>query len=152
MAYQITRKNRIKEELQLCNEDGSVALSVQVDLNTDEMGLAAAKAWERLGIATVAAQKDPEAAETEQAYGDAVLALFAVIFGEEQTNKILKFYEDRLAEMLLDLAPFVEDEIMPKVEAAREARKAQFLALGRRGGTRDAGGSGKNRVAAKKRA
>jgi hypothetical protein len=34
MAYQVKRKNRIKEELQLCHDDGSVAI-IPINLNVD---------------------------------------------------------------------------------------------------------------------
>ena len=46
--YQITRKNRIKETLQLCNADGSVAEEINVDLNVDAIAGRMNKAYEAL--------------------------------------------------------------------------------------------------------
>lgn len=37
MAYQIIRKNRIIEYLELCRADGTVADTVHVDLNVDQI-------------------------------------------------------------------------------------------------------------------
>ena len=125
--YTITRKNRIKEQLQLCYADGTVALTADVDLNVDESAGRVNKAYEALGMAQNALQKNTESAQLKEAYGNTVTAFFAVIFGEETAGKIVEFYEGRWTEMLLDLFPFINNEIMPKIRAASADRKAQLL-------------------------
>lgn len=129
--YQITRKNRIKEELQLCHADGTVALSVGVDLNVDTIAARVNKAYEMLGMAQNALQKAPNSPETLDAYGNAVIYVFNVIFGEEDAGKIVSFYENNWSEMLLDIFPFINNEIMPKIQAASADRKAQLLEAAR---------------------
>ena len=129
MAYTITRKNRLKEELQLCHADGSLALTATVDINIDEIGQRISKAYEMLGMAQNELEKAPTSVEAMTAYGDAVIAVFTVIFGEEDTDAILRFYENNYSEMLLDIFPFINDEILPKVRDASEARKNQLLDL-----------------------
>lgn len=138
MAYVITRKNRIKEELQLCHADGSVALTVSVDLNIDEIGQRVFKAYESLGAAQNALEKEPASDAAMESYGNAVITVFDVIFGEQDAQKILAFYDGNYTEMLVDVFPFINDEIIPKIREASEARKAQLLAMakqskGRRG-------------------
>ena len=125
--YQVTRKNRIKEQLQLCHSDGTVALTADVDLNVDIIANRVSKAYEALGMAQNALTNDPRNPATMEAYGNAVIAVFNVIFGEEQTAAIVEFYENNWTEMLLDLFPFINNEIMPKIAEASEARKAQLL-------------------------
>ena len=125
--YTITRKNRIKEQLQLCHADGTVALTADVDLNVDEIAGRVNKAYEALGMAQNALQKNAESAQLMEAYGNTVTAFFAVIFGEETAGKIVEFYEGRWTEMLLDLFPFINNEIMPKIREASADRKAQLL-------------------------
>ena len=125
--YQVTRKNRIKEQLQLCHADGTVALTAEVDLNVDVIASRVSKAYETLGMAQNALAEDPRNPATMEAYGNAVIAVFNVIFGEEQTAAIVEFYENNYTEMLLDLFPFINNEIMPKIAEASEARKAQLL-------------------------
>lgn len=125
--YSVTRKNRIKEDLQLCHANGDVALTVSVDLNIDEMGGRLNKALETFANAQGILQKGNTGPEAVEAYGRAVIALFDVIFGEEDSRKIIAFYEDNYTEMLLDLFPFINDEIMPKVREASAERKAQLL-------------------------
>ena len=124
--YQITRKNRIKEQLQLCHADGTVALDVDVDLNVDEISARVNKAYEVLGAAQIALEKDTESAEAMEAYGRAVVAVFNVIFGEENAEKMIAFYENNFTEMLLDVFPFINNEIMPKIREASAARKTQL--------------------------
>ena len=138
MAYVITRKNRLKEELQLCHADGTVALTVNVDLNIDEIGARVSKAYETLGAAQLTLEKSPNSEAAMKAYGEAVIAVFNIIFGEEDTQNILLFYEGNYTEMLLDVFPFIDGEIIPKIREASEARKAQLLDAAKK--TRKRGG------------
>ena len=126
--YTITRKNRIKEQLQLCHADGTVALTVNVDLNVDEIAARVNKAYEVLGSAQNALQKAPNSPQALEAYGNAVMAVFNVLFGEEDAGKLLEFYENNYTEMLLDVFPFINNEIMPKIREASADRKARLLA------------------------
>lgn len=126
--YTVTRKNRIKEQLQLCHADGTVALVAEVDLNVDLIAARVNKAYETLGMAQLELQKAPHDEKALEAYGNAVIAVFTVIFGEAQTKSIVEFYENNWSEMLLDLFPFINNEIMPKIREASADRKAQLLA------------------------
>lgn len=128
--FQVTRKNRIKETVQLCNADGSVAEEINVDLNVDTIAARMNKAYEMLGIVQNQLQQDNNPANAE-AFGKAVIAVFEVVFGDE-CEKLLKFYENSYGEMLLDLFPFINDEIMPKIREASEQRKKQLKELANR--------------------
>lgn len=125
--YQVQRKNRIKEQLQLCNADGSVAFVADVDLNVDIIANRVSKAYESLGMAQIALQQEPQDQKAMEAYGEAVIAVFSVIFGEEDTKRIVEFYENNWTEMLLDLFPFINNEIMPKIREASAERKDQLI-------------------------
>ena len=128
--FQVTRKNRIKETVQLCNADGSVAEEINVDLNVDTIAARMNKAYEMLGIMQNQLQEDNNPANVE-AFGRAVIAVFEVVFGDD-CKKILDFYENSYGEMLLDLFPFINDEIMPKIREASEQRKNQLKELANR--------------------
>lgn len=130
--YQITRKNRIKEQLQLCNADGSVGLTLDVDLDVDKVVMRVNKAYDALGEAQNALQKAPQSQEAMEAYGKAFIAVLNVVFGEEGAKQLLEFYEGNYSELLLDIAPFLTDEIMPKIREASAARKAQLVDVARR--------------------
>lgn len=124
MAYQIIRKSRITEELELCRADGTVAERLTVDIDIDSIGARVYKAYENMAIAQLDLQKDKRNVE---AFGRAVLNLFVVIFGEDGANRIAAFYENKEGEMLLDLIPFINNVVMPQVSAASAHRKQQLL-------------------------
>ena len=129
MAYQIQRKNKkIKETLELVNEAGEVVEALDVDLDIDQVAARVNKAYEVLGMAQNTLQKNSRSPEALEAYGKAVLAVFNVIFGEDGTEKLLTFYEGNTSEMLLDVFPFINEAIMPKIKAASEARRDQMIA------------------------
>ena len=129
--YKIQRKNRIREELQLCNEDGSVELNIPVDINVDEIQGRALKAMQELSRCQAEIRRDPKSDTAIEAFGNAVIALFVVIFGEEGAKQILAFYENSYSEMLVDVFPFITGEILPKIAAASEARKDQMMQTAR---------------------
>lgn len=129
MAYQIRRKNKkIKETLELVNDAGEVVEALDVDLDIDQVAARVNKAYEVLGMAQNTLQKDSRSPEALEAYGKAVLAVFNVIFGEDGTEKLLTFYEGNTSEMLLDVFPFINEAVMPKIKAASEARRDQMIA------------------------
>lgn len=129
--YQIQRKNRIVEQLQLVHANGDIACTLDVDINVDQIGGKINHAYELVGMAQAALNKAPNSPETAEAYGKAVLALFEAIFGKDGAEKIVEFYGGRGAwtEMLVDLFPFINGEIIPKVREASEARKKQLLEM-----------------------
>lgn len=136
--YQITRSNRIKEDLQFCHADGSEALTIHVDLNVDQIANRVYKARDEVRAAQLAVKKNPENAESMEAFGKAVISLFAVIFGEDDTARLVSFYENSMGEMLLDVFPFINSEILPKIALASENRKTQIMAAAQMVGNRAA--------------
>ena len=129
--YQVQRKNRITEQLQLVHANGDIACTIDVDINVDKIGAQISHAYELVGIAQNALLKDKNSPSVMEAYGKAVIALFTAIFGEEGCQKIVEFYGDKDAwtEMLVDLFPFINNEILPKVQAASAERKKQILEM-----------------------
>lgn len=126
----ITRKNNvIRDELRFCNADGTEALTVPVDLNIDVIANRVNKAYELLGHAQNVLQENPHSEEAQTAYGEAVLGVFAIVFGDKGCEDILAFYDNNYSEMLLDLFPFINDTVMPRVRELSAARKQQLLEL-----------------------
>lgn len=127
--YQIQRKNRIKEQLQLCHANGDIACTLDVDINVDRMTAQISKAYDQLGKAQNELMKDRTSDKLIEEYGKAVVLVLTAIFGEDGCKKILDFYEGNYTECLLDILPFVSGEIMPKIREASQARKEQLEAL-----------------------
>ena len=129
--YQVQRKNQITEQLQLVYANGDIASTIDVDINVDRIGAQISRAYELLGMAQAALQKDPTSPALMEAFGKAVIALFTAIFGETGCKQIVDFYGNRDAwtEMLVDLFPFINNEIIPKVNEASAFRKQQLLEM-----------------------
>lgn len=126
--YTITRKNRIKEDLQLCHANGDVALTLSVDINVDEISGRLTQRQRQMQEAAARAQNAPDNDDAVKAYGEAIIAFFDVIFGEEGAKQLIAFYEDNYTEMLIDVFPFINDEILPKIAEASADRKEKLLA------------------------
>lgn len=125
MAYQIKRKSKIQETLELIS--GDTTLPVNVDIDIDRMGAAIADAQDVLAMAQKLIEQEPRSPKAQEAYGASIIALFAVVFGKENTEEILAFYDGNYEEMLIDVCPFISDVIMPKVKEASETRKTELL-------------------------
>ena len=131
--YQIKR-NHIVEDLEI--EDNGKAITLAVDINVDSILQAYTKAQYKIAAAVNAASeaKDNEdLSKAEEAMGNAVLGLFEIIFGEQQTQQIVEFYNDKPFEMLSDISPFITDVVAPKVEEAQKRIKERYKQVGQRG-------------------
>ena len=127
MAYQVKRKSKIKERLELCDESGEVVLPIDVEINVDDMAGRIAAAQQTLYMAQALIEKEPQSEKAQEAFGTAVIAMFAVIFGKDNADKIVAFYDGRYSEMLLDVFPFINEVIMPKIKSASEERRQQLM-------------------------
>lgn len=125
--YQLQRKNRIKETLQLKNSDGTQADLLVVDLNIDEIADRVYKNMELIAMAQNELKKNPKGEKALEAFGNALIGTLKVIFGDQQTTRLLAFYENNYTELLLDIFPFINDVIMPPIKELKEKRKKQLV-------------------------
>ena len=128
--YQITR-SRIVEQLEI--DDNGKKTVLDVDISADAILKDYSQAQYAIAQAQLSAQKakdakDLEAAET--AMGDAILALFRVIFGKDQLETILQIYDNRPLEMLGDIAPFIAEVITPKIQEAQQRIQDNYKRVG----------------------
>lgn len=72
--------------------------------------------------------------ERLEQYGNAVVGVLQVVFGEENTQKILDFYEGNFTEMFTQIYPFIAEVVLPKISDAskRKADELKALYKGRR--------------------
>lgn len=123
MAYTINRKAHVVDEIKL--EDNGKELTVKVDLQVERILKEYNAAWAEIGRAqkriqdmkTVEGGAEDAMAET----GAAIMALFRLLFGADQTQAILDWYDGAYLEMLADFVPYISETIVPKVRAAQES-------------------------------
>lgn len=123
--YKITKgANRLERDLEISDKSGNQIAVFHVSITMREMETRVAKAYEQMSIAQSELKKNPGAVE---AYGKAVIAFFETIFGDDQTAELLAIYENDYTQMLLDIVPFIQDEIMPALKAMSETTKERML-------------------------
>ena len=92
--------------------NGRKRMKIKLNLYVDDILQSYDKAQQRL----VEAEKAIRTAGTQESsieYGRAATDLLQTVFGIECTAAIIKFYEGRYIQMLADVYPFIQKEILP---------------------------------------
>ena len=139
MAYKAKRQDRVIEDLELCNADGTVAKTIHVELDADNMVRKLSEKHLALinALKNVQEVKDASTAE-EKANGTAVLGaavvdLFEAVFGREDARSILDFYGNRYVEMCQEVVPFITQIVIPEVrKLAKQNKKVALAGYARR--------------------
>ena len=124
--YQVKR-NRVVEDLEL--DDNGKKLTLHVDMGVDAILQRYTQAARVLSAAQQEVRKAPDDEAKVEKLGEAILKLFETIFGADQTNQILEFYDGAHLEMLTDIAPFVNDVVAPKITEAQQRIAGQYAAI-----------------------
>ena len=124
--YQVKR-NRVVEDLEL--DDNGKKLTLHVDMGVDAILQRYTQAARVLSAAQQEVRKAPDDEAKVEKLGEAILKLFETIFGADQTNQILEFYDGAYLEMLTDIAPFVNDVVAPKITEAQQRIAGQYAAI-----------------------
>ena len=143
MAYQVKRR-RLVESLELVDETGKVTDTLTVDLDTTRMAMEFNRKYNAMIRAEMEISKlrkagkiqdpcaEPEQAEqistAMSAYGNAVIGLFELLFGDEQTEKLLTCYENRYSEMTLEVLPFVIEVVLPAMQRSLREQQERLAA------------------------
>ena len=115
----------IKDNLELISPDGD-----RLDLAFSFVPSAdMAKKIREMQISMAKASQNPSE-DANTIVGQIVTDLFGMIFGTENTNKILEFYAGRYEYMALDLLPYIRDNVVPAcnrfVKGAQQKAKARW--------------------------
>lgn len=120
--YIAKRKARVIETFALADEAGNIVAKYDVDCDPETRLVEYNRAKNRVIAAEQLIAKEPNE-DSYEAYGQAVLDMLGVFFGDQSAREILDFFENRYAEMLLAVLPFVRDVLEPKM---REIGQAQM--------------------------
>lgn len=132
MAYQAKRRQRFEEDFELVNESGEVEHALHVSLDADDMITKITRKYtdmiKVLSETTEAKRRadNPESiADSIDKLGGAVVTLFQAVFGEEDTKKIVDFYDNRYIEMCKEVTPFITNVVIKRcIEIKNENQKA----------------------------
>lgn len=127
--YKVQRKQTIEDELVIENSKGEETLRLPVKLYVDDVLGQYNRLRRMLGEVQYNAEQNPTDDKALTALGMTVMAFFSLIFGEEGTQKLGKYYENRWTEMLQDVAPFISECINPQIDAAMRQRADRFRSI-----------------------
>ncbi len=134
MAYQAKRAKEYVQEFELVEEDGTVAHSMKVSLTPGDVVEKLSRQYTDL----IRAQKETaEIAagikdhmilrEAYEKLGHAVIAIVNSVFGEEQTNIIIEFYNNRYNDIVLEVLPFITEVVIPDVRKISQEKRKEIL-------------------------
>lgn len=131
--YELRRSEKIVEQIKVGDD------VIEVNLDVGAIQARFIKGYNELLRAQTALNgitgdnMDAMSERLEQ-YGNAVVGVLQVVFGEENTQKILDFYEDNFTEMFTQIYPFIAEVVLPKISDAgkRKADELKALYKGRR--------------------
>ncbi|MCQ5127960.1 hypothetical protein NE454_26585 [Blautia producta] len=132
MAYQAKRRKQFAEDFELVTADGVVAHTLHVALDADDMVAKISRKYAELTktlAETTEIQRRADSGEIEEGcvekLGMAVVNLFEAVFGQEDTQTIVDFYDSRYIEMCREVTPFITQVVMPRcIEIKKENQKS----------------------------
>lgn len=127
MAYQAKRKKIYEEEFQLAEEDGTVVHTLHVSLDADSMVKKLSEKQIELIHALNRVKEAKADAEGMEILGNAVIAMIEAVFGVEDANVILDFYNNRYIELCNEVVPFITDVVIPEVRNIAAQNKKNTL-------------------------
>lgn len=134
MAYQAKRHKKFQEDFELVNESGEVVHLLHVSLDADDMVVKINRKYTALTKALAEtteikrkAENPEEIQKSVEILGTAVVDLLEAVFGTEDTEKIIRFYEGRYIEMSQEVIPFITQHVIPKLIEMKKDNKRAVL-------------------------
>lgn len=135
MAYQAKRHKKFTEDFELVEEDGNVAHTIHVSLDADDMTVNISRKYTALTKAMAESDRIKKATDDRkdidalqnciEKLGRAIVDLLEAVFGTENANIIIKFYEGRYMEMSQEVLPFISTVVIPRmIELKADHRKS----------------------------
>lgn len=122
--YTIKKAAHIVDELKI--EDGDKTMTVDVNIYVDDVMADVVKCQKKIALAQAKIRENKNDGDALAGLGEAVMALFGMLFGEEQTKAIVEFYENRTASMLADFLPYIAQVIIPEIQKAQKNLAATY--------------------------
>lgn len=122
--YTIKKAAHIVDELNI--EEGDKKLKVDINIYVDDIMAEYTKCQKQIAVAQEKIKQNQSDDDALAALGEAIVALFCLLFGEEQTKKIVEFYENRTASMLADFLPYIVQVILPAIQDAQKNLAATY--------------------------
>ena len=134
MAYQARRFKKVIEDFELVDENNQIIERLHVELDAGSIVEKIRQKYIKLVRANREIQNVHTDINSEEeilnAYsflGTAVSDLIEAVFGKEDTEKILKFYENNYVELSQEVIPFITQVVLPKLNEVAKQNKQNIL-------------------------
>ena len=134
MAYQARRQKQFKEDFELINENGEPVKVLHVLLDADDLVVKIHRKYSdltRILSETTELRRQAESSEQiEQCFeklGMAVVSLLEAVFGADDTEVIVDFYDNRYIEMCREVVPFITGVVIPRCEEIKRENRQSLL-------------------------
>lgn len=134
--YTIKRQKRIQEKLKMGN------MIIHLDISVDSIADGFTSRYNDVIRAQKSIKHSAQNGVQDDAYaqyGEAVVLLLCIVFGEDATEKMCLFFENNYAEMLSEVFPFIEHVIMPQIKEDAEQKMKAHRELYKYGKAKNAG-------------
>lgn len=130
MAYQAKRKKLYTEDFELTEEDGRVIHTLHVSLDPDSMAVKLSEKHAALvrALSDINKISEGENGDALEKIGNAVTDILEAVFGQEDAETIIDFYQGRYIEMCKEVIPFVTDVVVPQVRSLARENKQSIIA------------------------
>ena len=129
--YEVKKTETIKEQAKFTDSRGN-ELIISVTINP--MAIARKASVELVEVRDLQkkAKANPGDIRLVGELGDATQRMLDTILGVDNTQNLMRFYEDDMLAMVMDVMPFVLEVLYPKIlvsskEAAKRMRRRHFL-------------------------
>ena len=132
MAYQLKRTEKLRDELELCDEGGNVTDTLHFTVDIDSISGELRKRLTDVISAEKALKNaidDKQYTEAYGSYGEAITGIFAICFGSENARKIAEHYENNFIEMSLAVVPYIYEVVLPKVNECIAKKREEMKNL-----------------------
>ena len=120
--YTLVQNQNFLDDIQLQKADGTteilhISLSISPDL---------VKKYRQLQVRLMNLEKKRKSGIDEEIasqIGIAIVDIFNLLFGKANTQKLLEFYANDFTQMVAEIFPYIQGEIIPKFQQMAKSRK-----------------------------
>ena len=136
--YKVKRTRKFYDTLGLCDEQGNVQKELKIEVDIDAIATGFREVLTQLEKAQKGLQDNQKLKQQKEFdkayydYGEALVKMFEMCFGTENTQEIVTFFENRYTEMSVEIVPYITKEIIPLVGEAIKQKKNSLKKAGKR--------------------
>lgn len=121
--YTIQKSKMFQDKVKFSDEEKELIVDVRLNLNIDLLSKSRSLL---LKIEELQRKGNPKNENDIQSLGGYIVEFMLLFFGKNETDKIIKFYENNETLMVTDIFPYIVNVIIPQAEKFAKDRKKQF--------------------------